>query len=303
MDDYNNDNDNNDQGLVPPPAEEEAQPLLPSDLPRVVETERPVKKTQPTKRLSSKLAPASVKRRRLVQEEEEADENQDPERPHSNQIKEINGSTKTTLSSKSSKGVEKGKKSKEGVSKTKKVNDRPKSVPDMTIEPVPSSKSKPLRQSTLVQLVSNNPKSKDDHRQREVTEDDDESDDSDFERTVTKSTKTAVPSTSSSTKKASTNSKWKGPSEETVKKYKQLQIHCLKYWGPAAPVSKPAAVRNQPPVDDAAEGSTTAGAGAGVAATVAPGKTVQTVLQIDQAPLSEMDVIAEAVRGVFDKYM
>ena len=84
-----------------------------------------------------------------------------------------------------------------------------------------------------------------------------------------------------------------------MKNYKQLQIHCLKFWGPTTAVSRPATVSNQTiarqlPVE-------------GEAATEQDGipkkKLVQGILQVEEAPLSEMDVIAEAVRDTVDKFM
>jgi hypothetical protein len=91
--------------------------------------------------------------------------------------------------------------------------------------------------------------------------------------------------------------KGKGPSHNTVQSYKQLQIHCLKFWGPAAAVAKPAAVRNK----EAARALASEGEDASTVSVAK--KSVQSILHIESAPLSEMDVIAEAVRGVVDNYM
>ncbi|KAF9123037.1 hypothetical protein BGW39_009321 [Mortierella sp. 14UC] len=137
-------------------------------------------------------------------------------------------------------------------------------------------------------------------RSRVVTDEDSE-DDSDFAKSTarkpnSRTTTTSATNRQSSTKKTS-GKKGKGPSQSTVKNYRQLQIHCLKFWGPAATVAKPAAVRNK----DIAQGL--ASEGEDDSAAPLAKKSVQSILHIESAPLSEMDVIAEAVREVVDNYI
>jgi len=78
----------------------------------------------------------------------------------------------------------------------------------------------------------------------------------------------------------------------------QLQIHCLKFWGPFRALGRPATAKNRktakkPPVQG--EPSTSQEAG--------PSQKIQSILQFEDAPLSEMDVIADAVRDVVDTFM
>ncbi|KAF9427906.1 hypothetical protein BGZ94_003879 [Podila epigama] len=119
------------------------------------------------------------------------------------------------------------------------------------------------------------------------------------EKEKSKGTTASSLSSSSSREKSS---KGKGSTDSKVKVYKQLQIQCLKFLGPSTSVSKPATVRNpdiakQLPVPGEAT-SSNSGSGGGNDTVEGSKKLVQGVLQIEQAPLSEMDVISEAVREV-----
>ncbi|KAK3815464.1 MAG: hypothetical protein J3Q66DRAFT_209847 [Benniella sp.] len=88
--------------------------------------------------------------------------------------------------------------------------------------------------------------------------------------------------------------KSKGSSRTTS----QLQIHCLKFWGPFSALGRPATAKKKkttkkPPVQG--EPSTSQEAGLS--------QKVQSILQFEDAPLSEMDVIADAVRDVVDTFI
>ncbi|KAG0338990.1 hypothetical protein BG004_006982 [Podila humilis] len=197
--------------------------------------------------------------------------------------------------------------------------------------------SKPKKKATQVEppIGSTTPLPRDanyaDLSNSDYDEDDDKDDDDDFEKTRVRqmrgkarqhlqNTEGSKLSTSSSTTttsgsgSGSKSHKGKGSKENNVKVYKQLQIQCLKFLGPSTAASKPVTVRN--PViakmlsesgeKAPAEGSTAAaanGAGAKESNSAPKKKLVQGMLQIEQAPLSEMDVIAEAVREVVDKFI
>ncbi|KAG0279489.1 hypothetical protein BGZ95_001072 [Linnemannia exigua] len=166
----------------------------------------------------------------------------------------------------------------------------------------------PLTQTKLMHLNSKPGEKETDGRstslaaRSRVVADDDSGDDSDFikptaQKPKSKSTTTSTAASRQSSAKKASSKKGKGLSYNTVQNYKQLQIHCLKFWGPAATVAKPATVRNK----DIAERIPSEGED-GKEAPIAK-KTVQSILHIENAPLSEMDVIAEAVRDVVDNYI
>ncbi|GJJ79070.1 hypothetical protein EMPS_11429 [Entomortierella parvispora] len=284
------------------PSPQQEEPLPVTTQSTVKQTESG-KKSKPNKRKptsgTSKPAPAPVKRRRLIVDE--VDENEDPDLVHTNLTKAVNGSSTT---SRRSKAVD-GQKAAPGPSKTA----GPDSTGDDSTTKSNSlsrSSKKPLRQTTLMHLSSNTLKSKDGNSKAveastsRATEDESDGSDSDFAKTISKVDKAnaVMP-----TKKAASKGNRKGLSDQTVKTYKQLQIHCLKYWGPKAPVSQPAKISQQPPAEAETGSETVATTAAEAASTDVARKTVQSVLQIDQAPLSEMDVIADAVRGVVDKFI
>lgn len=178
-----------------------------------------------------------------------------------------------------------------------------KSTGSSTTKPAkPSQKSAmPLKQTSLMQLNTHLSRTdlKDNStslasRNRGVTDDDSE-DDRKFKEMLQKQMSKAPSRKSSS--KITTAKKGKGPSRDTVKNYQQLQINCLKFFGPAAAIAKPAIVKNQ---DIGKKLPTEAD---GEEAVVQGKKTVQSILHIERAPLSEMDVIADAVREVVNVYM
>ncbi|KAF9584891.1 hypothetical protein BGW38_004777 [Lunasporangiospora selenospora] len=147
----------------------------------------------------------------------------------------------------------------------------------------------------------------------------DNNEDSDFEKSLSLDKGKGKAKSSSRSLMEPTAFPKKGPSGKTVKNYRQLQIQCLKFLGPTAAVSRPATVRNpaiakQIPVEGEKPTETGEEPGADVRPVTGPGpglepgsepvqKTIQSTLQVDHAPLSEMDVIAEAVRGVVDKFI
>ncbi|KAF9947901.1 hypothetical protein BGZ65_008451 [Modicella reniformis] len=181
-----------------------------------------------------------------------------------------------------------------------------RSVPTSKVSTMKTTQeaSRHLRQTTLMQLTSK-------PARRETTtletyfrnnHDTNVSDDneSDFEKHLEKMTKTVKNSEAS--KKTLTNrsaSSSKGPSEQTAKNYRQLQIHCLKFWGPSGAASRPVTARNK---ETAKQLSVQEEASTSQQAPPLQ-KVVQSVLQFEDAPLSEMDVIAEAVRGVVDTFI
>ncbi|KAG9068032.1 hypothetical protein KI688_011623 [Linnemannia hyalina] len=178
-----------------------------------------------------------------------------------------------------------------------------KSTGSSTTKPAKTSQNSlmPLKQTSLMQL--NTQLSRTDlkdsstslaSRNRGVTDDDSE-DEREFEDMLQKQMSKA-PSRKSSTKNT-TAKKGKGPSRDTVKNYQQLQINCLKFFGPAAAIAKPAIVKNQ------AIGKKLLTEADGEEAVAQGKKAVQSILQIERAPLSEMDVIAEAVRDVVNAYI
>ncbi|KAG0297109.1 hypothetical protein BGZ96_007660 [Linnemannia gamsii] len=159
-------------------------------------------------------------------------------------------------------------------------------------EPTKQKSGMPLKQTTLMQLNTRLTGKEVEGRStslaarsRAVT-DDDSDDESDFEKTAVQ-------------KQALKAMSGKGPSSDTVKNYKQLQIHCLKFWGPGSAVAKPATIRNK----DIAKELPLEGEDSNTATAPRVKKSVQSILHIESAPLSEMDVIAEAVRDVVDTYI
>lgn len=171
-------------------------------------------------------------------------------------------------------------------------------------EPTKQRSGMPLKQTTLMQLNTRSTGKEVEGRStslaarsRAVT-DDDSSDESDFGKATVRKPAPKATSRQSSSKNTVVKS-GKGSSSDTVKNYKQLQIHCLKFWGPGSAVAKPATIRNKGTAKELPlEGED------GNTATAPPArKSVQSILHIESAPLSEMDVIAEAVRDVVDTYM
>ncbi|KAF9116522.1 hypothetical protein BGX27_001816 [Mortierella sp. AM989] len=253
-----------------------------------------------TRTLTRKSGSSPGKRRRLIQEE--ADENEDPLSVHQNQAIE----KPKTDGHKKSVGDKQGPKSKQsnpGQQKKAKPVEKNEIASKSKKTKSGQDGAKSLRQTTLMQLTSK-PVRKGDSTNTPATATrsqrafDDSGSESDFDINPSK-TNTRRSQKSNVSKKA--EAVRKGTSEQTVKNYKQLQIHCLKFWGPSSAVSRPATVTNratakQLPVEG--EVSTTHGNG-----TASTQKTVQSVLEIDDTPLTEMDVIAEAVRDVVDKFI
>jgi hypothetical protein len=251
-----------------------------------------------------------MKRRRLIQEE--TDENEDPLPLDTNQATDAGEegttrTTKTTVILSKSGQPDKSTNVDSTKTKTSKDGSRVGSRPAPTTkESMPAVKTtqeigRSLRQTTLMQLSKSTRKETGptelQSKNNNVIGSDD--DDSDFEQHLAQMIKEDknVKSTKTSTK--SSGKKRKGPSERTVKGYKQLQIHCLKFWGPFSAVSRPATVRNKETAKQLpVEGEDTASSDPGPSQRV-----VQSVLQFEDAPLSEMDVVAEAVRGVVDSFM
>lgn len=271
-----------------------------------------------TKDQSSTQAPAPVKRRRLIQEEVDENDNPhaDPEfstKPTSRSKKTIESLTDPKPVAKPSakpavKGrttlVESDRNTSEAAKKTSKKAAATKAQPSIRKE---------LKQATLLQLVAK-PKKKptQDESLESATplpDDQNYADLSDFEddfqksnvRTKTSATLGLEKPKPKSLPSSSKSHKAKGSTDKNVKVYKQLQIQCLKFLGPSTSVSKPATVRNpeiakqlpvpgETPVNNNNQEE-------------APKKLIQGVLEIEQAPLSEMDVIAEAVRDVIDNFM
>ncbi|KAF9155292.1 hypothetical protein BG015_010407 [Linnemannia schmuckeri] len=187
-----------------------------------------------------------------------------------------------------------GKKSKSTSSSTTK--------PTRTTQESTKQKSTiPLKQTTLMQL--NGSSSKKDVEDRSTSlaarsrgvADDDSEDDRVFEKKLQKQMSKATSRKSSS--RATAARKRKGPSSDTVKNYQQLQINCLKFFGPAAAIAKPATVKNK------AIGKKLSDGVDDEEAVVQGKRSVQSILHIERAPLSEMDVIADAVRDVVDDYI
>ncbi|KAG0209912.1 hypothetical protein BGX28_009879 [Mortierella sp. GBA30] len=227
------------------------------------------------------------KRRRIINEE--ADENEDP--------LSISGSQNADRSKASNtSSLKKGK----GRGGPATVSAKASGLRRVVSADATTTKetSGPLRQTTLMQLASKPAHKASSHR-RETEQESDQSD-SDFAKGIPTSSKSRPGEKGvRGSSKISASERGKGPSDKTVKNYKQLQIHCLKFWGPSTAVSRPATVSNQTiarqlpvegerPVEQEASSRQ---------------KLVQGVLQIEEAPLSEMDVIAEAVREVVDKFI
>ncbi|KAF9566180.1 hypothetical protein EC968_003833 [Mortierella alpina] len=297
------DYDDFDQGQMPSPTrdEEEVQ-TAPVDAGESVQRREAVRSKR--KPISSTLVPeaavngkrsgVSSKRRRIINEE--TDENEDPL-----SVTEIQSVDHLkALAGKSARKANGG----DDAVPTKST----RAVPSSRVPPTKTSKagraalsketSGPLRQTTLVQL-SSKPGQNTSSRDQDSAPEADQSD-SDFISSMAISSRHALTAKSDrkSTKKTATASQ-KVPSDKTVKNYKQLQIHCLKFWGPATAVSRPATVSNQtiarqlpvegevPPERDSTPKQ----------------KLVQGILQVEEAPLSEMDVIAEVVRDTVDKFI
>ncbi|KAF8945626.1 hypothetical protein BGZ47_002281 [Haplosporangium gracile] len=273
-----------------------------------------------------------TKRRRLIQEE--ADENEEPllsiEGPPMAAMATPKDSVygRTTKPTITAKGGVRDQPTKESAavitlskspsdiisrdSSTKKLGrtdgKTSKSTSSSTIKPTRTTQEStkqrsimPLKQTSLMQLNgSSSKKDVEDRstslaaRSRGVTDDDSE-DERVFEKKLQKQMSKATSRKSSS--KTTTARKGKGPSSDTVKNYQQLQINCLKFFGPAATIAKPATVKNKEIGKKLSEGVDDEEA-------VVQGKrSVQSILHIERAPLSEMDVIADAVRDVVDDYI
>lgn len=270
-----------------------------------------------TKEKSSTQAPAQVKRRRLIQEE--VDENDNPHTNPEVSTKPTSKSKKTVESLADPKPIAKPAAKPAARERTTLVeSDRNTSeVTKKTSKKPTATKTQPsvrkeLKQATLLQLVAK-PKKKPTHDDplgstTPLPDDQNYADLSDFDDDFQKSSVRTNTSTTlglekprpKSSSSSSKSHKAKGSMDKNVKVYRQLQIQCLKFLGPSTSVSKPAKVRNpeiakQLPVP----GETPANNNE----EEAPKKLVQGVLEIEQAPLSEMDVIAEAVRDVIDNFM
>ncbi|KAF9105014.1 hypothetical protein BGX29_000826 [Mortierella sp. GBA35] len=274
-----------------------------------------------------KTNPVPIKRRRLIQEE--TDENEEPLPPLEDLAQETSKTPANSRTTKSTSNAKEG--TREGSTKTPApatkdslavksgLTEAKKSKTTSASLAKPAKKTKettrqgstlPLRQMTLMQLNSKSGAKEAEGRstslaaRSRVVTDDDSGGESDFARSNAKKPTSKARSQGSSSKKTVDTKKGKGPSEETVKNYKQLQIHCLKFWGPSSAAAKPATVRNKEiaqklPVDG--ENTTSTATSKDDAAPVK--KSVQGILQIESAPLSEMDVIADAVRDVVDNYI
>ncbi|KFH66771.1 hypothetical protein MVEG_07296 [Podila verticillata NRRL 6337] len=272
-----------------------------------------------TKDQSNTQAQAPVKRRRLIQEE--VDENDNPHMDPEFSTKPTSRSKKIVESLADPKSmakpaaksaakerttlVESDRNTLESTKKTSKKAAVTKAQPGVRKE---------LKQATLLQLVAK-PKKKPTQdgslgSTTPLPDDQNYTDLSDFEddfqksnvRTKTSATLGLEKPKSKSLPSSSKSHKAKGSADKNVKVYKQLQIQCLKFLGPSTSVSKPATVRNpeiakQLPVP----GETPVNNNNNEEE--APKKLVQGVLEIEQAPLSEMDVIAEAVRDVIDNFI
>ncbi|KAF9171190.1 hypothetical protein BGX21_010377 [Mortierella sp. AD011] len=249
--------------------------------------------------LAHKSGHIPAKRRRLIQEE--VDENEDPLPIHQNQV---NGVSKTSDGQKkpvSDNQQNKDKRLDTVANPEKQKKSKPTEKSQVAAKPKAASKqdtTRSLRQTTLMQLASK-PIRKDEEssktlssttRNQQLT--DDSGSESDFVINTTKTRKSSKMDKSKSSKKAGTVKK--GASEQTLKNYKQLQIHCLKFWGPFGAASRPATVSNRA----TAKQSSVQGE-----ASAPSQKTVQSVLEIEDTPLTEMDVIADAVRDVVDKFI
>ncbi|KAF9943121.1 hypothetical protein BGZ67_006489 [Mortierella alpina] len=248
----------------------------------------------PETAINGKRGGVSSKKRRIINEE--TDENEDPL-----SITETQGVDHSKASAGKSARKARGIDNAAPTKPTKAVPSSraaPTKVSKTSKEALSKETSGPLRQTTLMQLSSKSGQNSSSQGQDTAPEADQS--DSDFTSSMARSSRhvLSVKADRTSTKKKATASQ-KGPSDKTVKNYKQLQIHCLKFWGPTTAVSRPATVSNQTiarqlPVE-------------GEAPTEQDGvpqqKLVQGILQVEEAPLSEMDVIAEAVRDTVDQFI
>ncbi|KAF9953411.1 hypothetical protein BGZ72_005454 [Mortierella alpina] len=298
------DYDDFDQGQMPSPARDEdgAQRGL-ADVAESVQRREPSRgKRKPA---PSSVAPEAVvngkrdgiasKKRRIINDE--TDENEDPLSVAETQVVDHS----KALAGKATRKA----KGRDDAAPTKSTRATPTTGTALTKvskadkTALIKEKSGPLRQTTLMQLSSKSGQNSSSQGQDSAPEPDQS--DSDFTSSMTRSARHALSSKADrkSTKKTATSNQ-KGPSDKTVKNYKQLQIHCLKFWGPATAVSRPATVSNQTiarqlPVEGEAATEQDGG--------IPKKKLVQGILQVEEAPLSEMDVIAEAVRDTVDKFI
>ncbi|KAF9925520.1 hypothetical protein FBU30_004684 [Linnemannia zychae] len=270
-----------------------------------------------------KPAIVPTKRRRLIQEE--VDENEEPLPSPEDHTK---SGTKSTTNGRMAKSTALSKENThDKAAKTitvpatkisairsdhtsKELSTKKSGVSEVKIsKSVSSAKSSmPLKQTTLVQLNSKIDGKESGGssmslaaRDRVVANDDTGSDDDFVDATIQKPA-SKLKRRHQNVSKNTVSKNGKGPSDDTVKNYKQLQIHCLKFWGPTAAVAKPATVRSKKLAQKLPiEGSE----GDAATATAPPPekKSVQSILHIDSAPLSEMDVIADAVRDVIENYI
>ncbi|KAG0359963.1 hypothetical protein BGZ54_009757 [Gamsiella multidivaricata] len=264
---------------------------------------------------SSGAAPA--KKRRLIQEEEEeegADENEDPQPVHQNRSLERTNESGKGLEKSAVTAAKKTPADKNGklarATKSKDVSRAPPARTTSTSKPATTTTRtegvRPFRQTTLMQLSSKPARNDGDQSRvpprRQDDLDDSDGSESDFERTQAKvkmPMRTVDKGKDKDNGKNKRTTSMKGPSTATVKSYKQLQIHCLKFWGPFSNLSRPAAVSNKATARQLA----VRGNVPGEQGSASKQKTVQDVLQFEDAPLSEMDVVADAVRDVVDKYI
>ncbi|KAG0340713.1 hypothetical protein BG000_011270 [Podila horticola] len=290
------------------------------ELPSDSDLHDPIPGTTDTRAMSStkeqsrtQAAPVQVKRRRLIQEE--VDENDNPRTVPEVSTKAIpqtkypvEPSPFTDPKPTTKPAAKERTTLAESDSNTSKVTKKKRALKKSTTTVQPSL-GKELKQVTLLQLSakprktpaqvepagSTTPLPKD----RNFADLSDSDDDFQETHVRTKTTTTLgleKPKSKSSASSSSKSNKPKGSTDNNVKVYKQLQIQCLKFLGPSTSVSKPVTVRNpeiakQLPVPGETPDEET------------PKKLVQGILEIERAPLSEMDVIAEAVRDVVDNFI
>ncbi|KAF9916197.1 hypothetical protein BX616_004366 [Lobosporangium transversale] len=259
----------------------------------------------------------SIKRRRLILEEE-PDENEDPSPIYHNKmsVKPMATSSLKKKFALPEKMLRREKFVNIDAAKAPKPKDVNRIAPaSLALTSAPGKGAstlndpKPLRQATLVQLSSRplGPEhgatiARSVFLQQQSSAMDTNDNESDIEETITKAMKLDEEHKNDDslllTKKAKGSRK--GISDQTVENFKQLQIHCLKFGGSFNRASRPATDANkertkespmeEDPMDHDKE-------------TPSAQEAIQSILEIDNAPLSEMDVIAEAVRDVADKFI
>ncbi|KAG0030849.1 hypothetical protein BGZ81_002133 [Podila clonocystis] len=260
---------------------------------------------------STQAVPAQVKRRRLIQEE--VDENDNPHTSPEDSAKPASKTKKAveplSLTDPKSTAKPASKERTTLAESDRNTSEAIKKRRTLKKSAVTKTQPKELKQATLLQLAakprkmpaqieppgSTTPLPKD----RNYADLND-SDNDDFQKSNVRTKPTLDLEKTKSKNSASLSSKSnqpRGSTDSNVKVYKQLQIQCLKFLGPSTSVSKPATVRNpeiakQLPVPGETPNEE-----------APPKKLAQGILEIERAPLSEMDVIAEAVRDVIDNFI